>query len=260
MSLRDVTVVVVPRERFSFTRRSLERLYETTPAPGAVVCVDGGSPPSVKAYLAAQARERGFRLIRSEHYLTQNEARSLALPHVDTPYVAFVDNDVLVTPGWLETLKRCADETGAWVVGPIYCIGEPELSVVHMAGGVARFDDSGGGGRDLVEVHRFSGARLDRIRAWLRRAALEMVEFHCLLARMDVFARLGPLDEALLSSPEHIDLCLSVRAAGQSVYFEPAAAVTYVPPPPYVLSDLPYYCLRWSEGWNRKSLAHFAEK
>src|SRR5262249_9201836 len=42
--------------------------------------------------------------------------------------------------------------------------------------------------------------------------------------------------------------------------FEPDSVVTYLPPPPFAWSDLPFYLLRWSEAWNRASLAHFARK
>jgi hypothetical protein len=31
-----------------------------------------------------------------------------------------------------------------------------------------------------------------------------------------------------------------------------------VPPPPFALSDIPYFLLRWSEEWTRSSLEHFA--
>jgi GT2 family glycosyltransferase len=115
------TVAVVQRDRFSPTRAALERLYEVTEPPFRLIYVDGGSPQRVRAYLTDQARQRGFHLLRRDSYLSPNEARNLALRHVDTRYVVFLDNDVLVTPGWLEALVRCAEETGAWTVGPFYC-------------------------------------------------------------------------------------------------------------------------------------------
>jgi len=36
-----------------------------------------------------------------------------------------VDNDVIVSPGWLEALVACAGETGATVVSPLICQGTP---------------------------------------------------------------------------------------------------------------------------------------
>ena len=87
-----------------------------------------------------------------------------------------------------------------------------------------------------------------------------MVEFHCMLARTDVFARIGPLDEELLSANEHVDLSLLVREAGGEVWFEPASVVTYVPPRSFDAGDRGYYVLRWSRAWNRLSRERLAAK
>jgi hypothetical protein len=36
--------------------------------------------------------------------------------------------------------------------------------------------------------------------------------------------------------------------------------LTYVPPPPFVRSDLEYYMLRWSDEWSKATVRHFNEK
>ena len=259
MSDPKVTVVVVPRERFNITELALETLYKHTALPFKLVYVDGNSPSHIKHYLKEQAKQKGFCLIRTEHFLSPNQARNLGLAEVDTEYVVFVDNDLVVAPGWLENLVQCADETGAWVVGPVYLEGKPEDQIIHMAGGQANFRQQQGK-RELCEGHMFRGKRLPAVRSQLQRGATELIEFHCVLVRTEVFENLGPLDEKLMSSPEHIDLCLAVREAGGTVYFEPGSIVTYVTPPPFALTDLPFFLLRWSDGWNQASLEHFRNK
>src|SRR4030095_61230 len=89
--------------------------------------------------------------LRTAHPLSPVEARALALPHVDTEYVCFIDNDVLVTPGWLDRLVRCADETEAWAVGPLYCNENPALGRIHMAGGQAHVVEEDGRGALFAE-------------------------------------------------------------------------------------------------------------
>ncbi|MEO1509545.1 MAG: glycosyltransferase family A protein, partial [Cyanobacteria bacterium J06633_23] len=106
-----ITVVVVPRERFSYTQQSLESIYQYTNLPFELVYVDGGSPKSVQRYLSKAAAERGFTLLRTEHFLAPNQARNLGLSQVKTDYVLFIDNDVHVSYGWLERLWQCAQET-----------------------------------------------------------------------------------------------------------------------------------------------------
>ena len=254
-----VTLVVVPRERFSQTQRSLEDLYEHTTLPFDLVYVDGGAPPSIRHYLEVAAGQRHFQLIRVDRFLSPNEARNLAQRHVTTKYVVFLDNDILVTPRWLEELVRCADETGAWVVGPLYLIGELRQQTIHMAGGVAHITEEGEQ-RVFYDEHLLADSPLASVRASLRRRPCDYVEFHCALVRNEVFERLGPLDEQLLSVHEHIDLGLLVQRAGGSVYIEPRAVITYVPPPPCDSRDFPYFMMRWSDAWNRATIHHFKEK
>lgn len=255
----SVTIVVVPRERFSGTRRSLESIYEHTQHPFDLVYVDGGSPLEIRAYLEKASREHRFSLIRTDYILTPNEARNLGVGKVDTEYVVFIDNDVTVSPGWLTALMKCAEETGAWVVGPLYLIGPPGTDVVHMAGGGMSFDQEGGR-RVFHEDHRHANQKLADVASEIRCERCDMVEFHCMLVRRDVFDRLGPLDEGLMSSREHLDLCLLVGEAGGTVYFEPAALVTYTPSRTLIPADRSYYLLRWSPEWNRRTLTRFAEK
>jgi glycosyltransferase involved in cell wall biosynthesis len=254
-----VTVVVVPRERFGLSLRSLDTLYRNTDFPFRLVYVDGGSPPAIARALADAAAARGFDLVRTEGHLSPNEARNLGFARASGRYAVFVDNDLLVEPGWLAALVRCADETGADVVGPLYGIGEPQDGIVHMAGGIARIEEKDGQ-RYLSEIHRFAGRRVAEVEADLKREPTELVEFHCLLVRTETQRAIGALDEELLSTGEHIDLCLTVRERGGTVYFEPASRVSYVPPPPLDPSDRAFFRVRWSEAWTRRSLARLTEK
>ena len=254
-----VTIVVVPRERFSYSQTSIESVYANTHLPFRLIYVDGRSPAHIKSYLEAQAQQKGFKLVRTEHYLSPNQARNIGLRLADTKYIVFLDNDVEVAPGWLSALVQCAEETNASVVGPLYCIGQPLHEVIHMAGGDARIRETQGR-RRLHEKHRFCNKRASEVRAQFRREPCELVEFHCMLVRREVFQDLGPLDEALLSTREHLDICLTVREAGGTVWFEPNAVVTYVTATSFAWTDIPYYLLRWSDSWGRTSLRHFEQK
>ena len=263
--MRDgaVTIVVIPHERFSYARASLESLYDSTPelrgaSPVPLVYVDAGSPRGLRRYLQDAARQRGFRLLRTDHYLLPNQARNAGIRSARTDYVVFVENDVLVRPGWLEALVRCADETGAAMVGPLYLEGEPGAETIHTAGGEARIAESATG-REFVETHPHYGERPDEVAPQLRRERAELVEAHCFLVRRSVLDRLGPLDERL-TAQAHVDLGLAILAAGESIYFEPEAIVTYVPPTRLQWSDYPYFLLRWSERWNVDTVRHFRRK
>lgn len=255
-----VTIVVVPRERFSCTRESLESIYEHTDTPFKLVYVDGNSPTKVKRYLEDQSKTRGFKLIRTDYYLSPNHARNIGLAQVDTKYLVFIDNDAVVAPNWLTKLVECAEATGAAVVGPLMCQDRPVHEIVHVAGGDARIWVDKTGKRRLREKIYLQNKRVSDVREQLKRSPTEMVEFHCMLIRTAIFEKTGALDEALLSTREHLDFCMLVAQAGGTVYLEPDSLVTYVPGPPLEWSDLHFYMLRWSDEWELSSLKHLSEK
>jgi GT2 family glycosyltransferase len=256
MSNTDVTIVVVPRDHFSDTRESLDSILAHTEPGVPLVYVDGGSPRPVAAYLAARATARPFKLLRFDHFLPPNQARNIGAGHATTRYIVFVDNDVVVAPGWLSALVECADATGAAVVGPLNFEQRPLFQTVHFAGGDARIETTVEGGverRRLVDrIHKASYPE--------SRAQTDAAEFHCMLVRTDVLRRLGGLDENMLSTRENIDFCLAVRKSGDTVYFEPRSRINYLPPKPLTLTDVPYFALRWSDLWDLSSFYHLRDK
>jgi GT2 family glycosyltransferase len=255
-----VTIVVVPREYFSRTQESLESIYEHTDFPFKLVYVDGNSPAQVRRYLEAQAQARKFQLVRTNYYLSPNHARNIGLKQVNTKYLVFVDNDVIVSPGWLTALVKCAEETGATIVGPLMCQYEPVHEIIHFAGGEAHIVTDTEGQRHFREKIYKQNQRVVDLHPTLQRTQTELAEFHCVLVRTEVFEQIGPLDEAMLNTREHEDLCMTVAAAGGTIYFEPEAIATFVPAPPLHWTDMHFYMLRWSDAWTMGSLNRLREK
>lgn len=260
MNKPNVTIACVPREVFSMTQQSLETLYQRTSEPFELVYVDGGSPSEVRSYLEHAARAYGFTLIRTDCYLSPNQARNIALDYVATPYVAFVDNDALVSKGWLRALVDCAEQTDAWAVGPLYFEFLPERHRVHMAGGVCRLEEEADGSRYCSEQHHQAHVLFEEIKGPLQRKETELIEFHTVLIAMEAFNRIGPLDEGLMAMSEHADICLSIRHLGERVFLEPKSQVTYAPPSRLSAADRNFFELRWSEAWCKASLERFVGK
>jgi len=263
MTKPQVTLVVSPHERFSYTRQSLERIYEHTTYPFSLIYVDGGSPSNIKQYLEAQAQEKGFELIRTDYYLCSNQARNLGLNKVKTEYVVFIDNDIHVAPGWLEKLMQCAQQTEATVVSPLTYIDKNLEQTIHLASGETWIYLQVKGDkiqRKLHEKLHFLNYPIAEVQTQLKRQQSRLAQFHCMLVSTSIFDKTGFLDEGLLSTREDIDFSLSVAEVGGTIYFEPTAVVTYVAGPPFELSDIPYFMVRWSDAWEISSLKHFTAK
>ena len=253
-----VTIVVVPRERFSTAPDSLLHVLAMTPKEIPFVYVEGNPPEPIKKRLREVADER-VSFVESSHYLSPNQARNLGFAQVSTPYVVFIDNDVWVTDNWLEYLIACAVEEDASVVGPLYLQGDRNAPEVHMAGGAARIEIRDGA-RRLRATHIMQGVPLAKALPKLKRCETEQIEFHGVLIRCKDLQSIGGLDEKLLCSREHIDLCMTMREQGRKIMIEPKSMLTYTRPPPFAWSDLRYYSLRWSEDWSIRTLEHFFDK
>lgn len=260
MASPAVTVVVVPRERFSHAERSLESIYRNTDYPFDLIYVDGRSPDPVRQYLQRASTAHKFRLVRYDEFLSPNRARNigLALVNPSTTYVVFIDNDAEVERGWLTELVACAEDTGAWAVSPVYLEGVPRDQRIHMAGGYAEITERAGL-RSFAEDHLHNWEHYPEVRRSLKRDSTGFFEFHCVLLRLSALEQLGALDEELLSNHEHLDLSLAIRQAGGMICLAPEARITYVHG---LLDDydLQYALLRWSDDWNRRSTLRFADK
>jgi len=258
-----VSIVVVPRESFAHSLRSLESLYET--AAGVdfeVIYVDGSTPRRLRSKLQRAASERGFRLVSAEPPHTPNRMRNLGRSLARGEFIVFADNDLIYEDGWLARLVECAVETGADVVGPLICIGDPPFGRIHSAGGDA-FVDERSGARSFREVHRLMDVPLtEKVMPVLVREPMNLVEFHCMLVRASIFDRIGPLDEELASAGEHWDLSMTVRGAGGRIVFEPASRVNQLLPLPFTrdLSSVPFFLDRWAPRRNAQSMARICTK
>ncbi len=253
-----VTIVVSPRERFSLSVASLESIVRHTPEPHDLIYIDGNSPRHVETRIAAIADKCGYRVIRANHYLPPNHARNLALPHIKSRYVVFIDNDVFVTPGWLTALLECAEATNAAVISPLICQGHPIHQIVHCAGGRCGLGTTSDATGYIFEKIRDQGKKVAKCN--YRREPTRLAEFHCMLVRTSLLREIGQLDEKLLNTREHIDFCIETERRGGSIWFEPTSIVTYLNDAPLKLYDIHYYMLRWGDDWERRSLTHIAEK
>lgn len=255
----QVTLIVVPRERFSHTRESLESIYQNTNHPFNLIYIDAGSPPHIRDYLTAKATEHQFQLIRTNYYLSPNHARNIGIKQATSKYIVFIDNDVIVSPQWLQSLIECAEETQATVISPLICQGTPLHTEIHCAGGETGIIEANTR-RKIVEKIYKQGQKLIQASPNIQRQQTGLAEYHCVMVRRELFSQIGYLDEKLLSTKEHVDLCMLVTQAGGSIYLEPRSLVTYVPAENLEISDIPYYMLRWSDAWEKASLQHLRDK
>jgi glycosyltransferase involved in cell wall biosynthesis len=253
------TIVVVQRERFSMAKASLMDLYDKTPGSFPLIYVDGNSPREHASWLQAQAVQRGFQILRQEHYLSQHAAYNLALPLIKTKYVIFCDNDVTFSKNWISELLDFAEKNNSAVVCPVYLEKLGSMTQIHMAGGnveLVKKDD-----RIIYNAKHFLAHRpLNHLDNFPEAQETALIEYHAFLAQTETLRRLNPFDPNLLSARDHSDASLILKSAGERCFITKKAQVTYHLPPPFSQEDLTFFTTRWSEAWNQHSSAYFEKK
>jgi glycosyltransferase involved in cell wall biosynthesis len=101
-----VSIVVPTRGRASYLEVTLDSLLEQhTEAAHEIVVVDDGAADATAAVVAARP---GIRYVAHSATRGLNAARNTGLRESHAALVAFVDDDVLVPPGWLDALVEGA--------------------------------------------------------------------------------------------------------------------------------------------------------
>lgn len=210
-----VSIVVPVYNQVRFTAACLNSiLRELSTIPCEVIVVDDGSTDGTAEYLAScsgitvvtHAKNQGF--VRSV-----NDGAAVARGR----FVHFLNNDTLVTPGWMVALLRAFDSrenvgaVGSQLRAPDGMISEAG-ALVWRDGNAANFARGRSATDPSVcfprEVDYCSGASL--------------------MVRADLFAELGGFSQDFAPAYyEDVDLCFRVRAAGYRVMYTPESVVVH---------------------------------
>ncbi|MBM3975466.1 MAG: glycosyltransferase [Planctomycetes bacterium] len=200
------SLIVLSKNARSVTVRCIEALRRAAdPAhPQEILVVDNGSTDGSAEWLAAQP---DVQLVRNATNLGACRARNQALRLAKGEWIAFLDNDAFVQPGWLSRLKRHAGfDERVGLVGP--------LSDRAAHGQQISFQQTAGEPLDPMALAHSVDSKLAREKHALSRGATLMSSF-CILVRRAVVDKIGGFDERF--SPwgfEDDDFTLRARLAG----------------------------------------------
>ncbi len=223
----DITVVIPTVGRSSVLAHLVKELLYGTDRPAGVVVVDNGAPgeSSSLAQIRRDLSDAPVRVVTTTRRGAAH-ARNLGAATVETPLVAFLDDDVTVDPGWVRGVLRGfgRDDRVGCVTGLIMpaLLDSPAQVRIQQFGGF----DKGTTARlfDLTEH-----ATAHPLYPYLPGAYGSGANF---AMRREVFAELGGFDERLgpgtsTRAGEDIDLLMRTVLGGHVLAYEPQALVLH---------------------------------
>ncbi len=255
-----VTIVVVPRDRFSSVVDCVRSIVANTGVPYKLVLLDFGYRAATLAAVRAAVGGRPVEVVPCGRTIPMTAFRDY-LPAVTTSYVAWVDNDTYVTPGWMDALLDRARQ-GARVVLPVTLEregldGDPRQLPLrnHISHSELRRVDVGGVA--YVFDHKpYRRAAPEEIPA--EPHTVDFFELHTFFAETAV---LRQLDLPAMVVREHIDIGIQLHRMGIDIWCEPRARVHFdnIHEPPAV-ADLRFFFFRWSQRLVDQSHDLFARR
>lgn len=211
----DISILIPVFNRVALTRACLDSLFHTLPdgLRAEVFVYDDRSTDATPAYLETQ-RHR-VTVLRGESrgsFAKNNNAMARLATGRD---LVLLNNDTVLTPGWLEPMLELVREPSVGVVANWHTV--PGSTTVNHAGVV--FD----------EQHRdrrlYEGMDLEGLTAARRPRELQAVIAACCVTPADLFRRLGGLDEAYRTGYEDLEYCFRSRELGRAVVCTGASVI-----------------------------------
>lgn len=198
------SIIILCFNGLDYTRQCLDSIKEFTPEPHEIVIVDNGSTDGTHEFLRRYANKySNVKIITNESNAGYAVGNNQGIKAVQGDYIVLLNNDVVVTSGWLTRMIGHLEEScEVGMVGPV-------SNSVSGAQLIHRVPYS----NNLSQMHNFA-REIEEKNAGQTESCMRLVGF-CLLVRKEVLEIIGGLDEGYMTGNfEDDDLCLRSWIAG----------------------------------------------
>ena len=204
----EVDIILLTWNRLDFLRQCVESIYSHTALPFHLVIVDDLSTDKTREWAEALWRERGniTYIIRDTKARGGSEIMNAGFRHCRNDLIVSMNNDIVVTDGWLEEAVRCMEDPKVGIVGMKFLYPWDER--IQHAGGTFIKGDSPAhlGMGEPKEAHSETTVAL-----W--------TSGPCVLIRRQALEPGWDEDYDSFGGHEDVDLCLRARSKGWKVLY-----------------------------------------
>lgn len=221
--MKKVTVLILNWNGKDWLEKFLPSVMSTTYSSVEILVADNGSTDESVAFL--QKNYPSVRILQHEKNHGFTGGNNLAIPAIESPYVALLNSDVEVTPDWLQPLVAQMDSDPKVASVQPKILAQMQKTHFEYAGAAGGYIDQFAypfcRGRifDLTEEDQ---GQYDDAREifWASGA--------CCLIRKSVIEEIGLFEERFFAHMEEIDFCWRAKNHGYKIMIAPQSVVYHV--------------------------------
>jgi glycosyltransferase involved in cell wall biosynthesis len=183
------SVIIPVWNQIEFTVQTVKSFLDYAPIdPWELIFIDNGSTDGTEGYLRGLAQDiDNVKIITNPTNLGFPKSINQGIKTAQYNYIALLNNDVILTPQWIERLRDCLDKSGDLM----------KLEKIGMVGPATNF----AGGRQMVQGIEYDITHLPRFAEIFYRKnkgnwfEVGFLSGFCILARKEMFDEVGLFDE-----------------------------------------------------------------
>jgi GT2 family glycosyltransferase len=183
--------------------------------PFELIIVDNASSDGTKEFITTSKYKMNGQYIRNEKNNGFAIANNQGVKVAKGNFLLFLNNDVIVTKGWLSAMMNVfSEEKAVGIVGARLI--HPGKGTIQHAGVIEHANG--------MPDHVYFNKPMDYPPANIRKPIFA-VTGACLLIPKTLYEEIGGFDESYFCGWEDMDLAQKVRQKGMNIYYEPKALV-----------------------------------
>lgn len=221
-STPHVSIVIPVHNQLQFTRQCLDSIENNTePGIYEVIVVNDASSDGTEAFLHTWSGVKPWlRVVTNIENLGFARSCNEGARQANSNYLMFLNNDTLVTPGWLSPLVKTLEEyPDIGIVAPKLIF--PDGTIQHCGKVWSEWQLPRSHPDHIYYREPGDAAHVNRPRDY------QMLTGACLLLRREEFFRYGPFDEQYENGWEDDDLCYAYRGQGMRINYCPTVTVVH---------------------------------